>query len=115
MLQERSKQFINLSRITGTDLKGNIADMTRVFGDWSVAGDQQAGTLDMIFRASQTSGIGINALSQKVVQFGAPLRQMGFGLDGIDRATHERLRLAIHHAQLQALRNRGGHRGRHLP
>ena len=81
MLQERSKQFINLSRITGTDLKGNIADMTRVFGDWSVAGDQQAGTLDKIFRASQTSGIGINALSQKVVQFGAPLRQMGFGLD----------------------------------
>jgi len=81
VLQERSKQFINLSRITGTDLKGNIADMTRVFGDWSVASDQQAGTLDMIFRASQTSGIGINALSQKVVQFGAPLRQMGFGLD----------------------------------
>lgn len=81
VLQERAKQFINLSRITGTDLKGNIADMTRVFGDWSVASDQQSGTLDMIFRASQTSGIGINALSQKVVQFGAPLRQMGFGLD----------------------------------
>lgn len=81
VLQERSKQFLNLSRITGTDLKGNIADLTRVFGDWGVAGEQQAGTLDMIFRASQTSGIGINALSQKVVQFGAPLRQMGFGLD----------------------------------
>lgn len=81
VLQERAKQFLNLSRITGTDLKGNIADLTRVFGDWGVAGEEQAGTLDMIFRASQTSGIGINALSQKVVQFGAPLRQMGFGLD----------------------------------
>ncbi|RLT34635.1 MAG: hypothetical protein DWI59_06125 [Chloroflexi bacterium] len=45
----------------------------------------------------------------------APSREVGFMFDGIDRATHERLRLAIHHAQLQALRNRGGHRGRHLP
>ncbi len=80
-LQEMATQFINLSRITGTDLGANIADLTRVFGDWSVASEDQAGVMDAVFRASQTSGIGINQLAQKVVQFGAPLRQMGFGLD----------------------------------
>ena len=80
-LQEMATQFINLSRITGTDLGANIADLTRVFGDWSVASDEQAGVMDAVFRASQASGIGINQLAQKVVQFGAPLRQMGFGLD----------------------------------
>ncbi|MFA5517422.1 MAG: phage tail tape measure protein [Desulfuromonadales bacterium] len=80
-LQEMATQFINLSRITGTDLGANIADLTRVFGDWSVASDDQAGVMDAVFRASQASGIGINQLAQKVVQFGAPLRQMGFGLD----------------------------------
>ena len=80
-LQEMATQFINLSRITGTDLGSNIADLTRVFGDWSVASEDQAGVMDAVFRASQASGIGINQLAQKVVQFGAPLRQMGFGLD----------------------------------
>ncbi len=80
-LQEMATQFINLSRVTGTDLGANIADLTRVFGDWSVASDEQAGVMDAVFRASQASGIGINQLAQKVVQFGAPLRQMGFGLD----------------------------------
>lgn len=80
-LQEMATQFINLSRITGTDLGANIADLTRVFGDWGVASEEQAGVLDTVFRASQASGIGINQLAQKVVQFGAPLRQMGFSLD----------------------------------
>lgn len=80
-LEEMSAQFLNLSRITGTDLQSNIANMTRVFGDWDVAADEQAGTMDKLFRAAQASGISIDRLSQQVVQFGSPLRAMGFSLD----------------------------------
>ncbi|MBM4414898.1 MAG: hypothetical protein FJ035_01205 [Chloroflexi bacterium] len=80
-LQALSRQLINFSRITDTDLSQNIADSTRLFGDWSVATDRQSGTLDKVFRAAQSTGIGVNALMERVVQFGAPLRQMGFGLD----------------------------------
>jgi phage-related minor tail protein len=80
-LQDMSARFLNLSRITGTDLATNIADITRVFGDWGIKSRDQAGAMDKLFRASQATGAGIDSLSQQVVQFGAPLRQMGFSFE----------------------------------
>lgn len=80
-LQDLSKQFLELSRITKTDLGTNVDNITRVFGDWQIAADKMPGALDEIFRASQASGIGIEDLSQSVVQFGAPLRNLGFGFE----------------------------------
>jgi TP901 family phage tail tape measure protein len=80
-LEDLSSQFINLSRITGTDLTGNIDKLTRVFGDWEINTGDQAESLDKVYRAAQASGIGIDELSSSVVEFGAPLRNLGFGFD----------------------------------
>jgi TP901 family phage tail tape measure protein len=80
-LQELSTQMLNLSRISGEDLSGMIANSSRLFGDWSVAADDTAGTMDYLFKVSQSTGIGFNDLNAKLVQFGAPLRQMGFDLE----------------------------------
>jgi phage-related protein len=80
-LEDLAGQFINLSRITGTDLETNISNLTRTFGDWEIANGDQAESLDKIFRAAQSSGAGIDKLSTSVVQFGAPLRNLGFGFD----------------------------------
>lgn len=80
-LEELADQFLDVSRITGTDLGGNISSLTRLFGDWDIAAGDMAGTMDMVFRASQASGAGIDVLGRNMVQFGAPLRQMGFGFE----------------------------------
>lgn len=80
-LQDLSAQFIDLSRITGTDLASNIHGLTRVFGDWEIGTDGQAAALDKVFRAAQASGIGLDQLQSSVVQFGAPLRNLGFGFE----------------------------------
>lgn len=72
---------IRLSRLTKTDLKENVASTTRLFGDWSIKTEDQTGALDKLFRASQATGIGVTDLTQKVVFFGSPLRQLGFSLD----------------------------------
>lgn len=80
-LQELSKRVLEMTRLTGGDLAANIASTTRLFGDWGIASGEQAGTLDKLFRASQATGVGIDALSQNMVKFGAPLRQLGFGFD----------------------------------
>lgn len=79
-LQDLTKQFLELSRLTGTDVAENIRLGTRLFGDWSVATADQASTMDLLFRASQQSGLAITDLMSTVVQFGAPLRNMGFDL-----------------------------------
>lgn len=80
-LEELSSQFLQLSKITETDVAGNVANLTRVFGDWGITAEDQAGTLDKFWRASQSTGAGIDQLSDQVVQFGAPLRQLGFSFE----------------------------------
>ena len=80
-LQLMSKQMLELSRITGEDLSGTIESTTRVFGDWGVAVGEQTESLDYLFKVSQSTGISIGELSRNMVQYGAPLRQMGFDYD----------------------------------
>ncbi len=80
-LQELSEQVLDLSRLTGTDVAQNVADATRLFGDWGVAAEDQSEVMDKLFRASQASGAGFNDIAQSVVQFGAPLRNLGFSLE----------------------------------
>jgi murein DD-endopeptidase MepM/ murein hydrolase activator NlpD/phage-related minor tail protein len=80
-LEDMTAQFLELSRITGTDVQANIENVSRVFGDWGVAAEDQAGSLDYLFKVSQSTGIGLDELSQKVVQYGAPMRQFGFSFE----------------------------------
>lgn len=80
-LEDMSRRLLNLSRITGTDLSSNIANVSRVFGDWSIKSEDQAGALDAVFEATKRTGIGLDKLTQMTVQYGAPLRQFGFGFE----------------------------------
>lgn len=80
-LEDISTQVLNLSRITGTDVATNVEAVSRLFGDWSVATGDQATSLDALFRASQATGPSVDRLGQLMVQYGAPLRQLGFGFE----------------------------------
>lgn len=80
-LQDLTAQFLDLARITGGDVTASIETMTRVFGDWSVDTARQGDVMDEFFRASQATGVGIDKLAEQVVQFGAPLRGLGFNME----------------------------------
>lgn len=79
-LEALAGQFIDLGRIADVDVSSAIEKSSRVFGDWGVAAEDQSSTLDLLFRTSQSTGIGFEDLSSKLVQFGAPLRQFGFSM-----------------------------------
>jgi TP901 family phage tail tape measure protein len=80
-LQDLARQTLELARLQESDLGATIASTTRLFGDWAVSTEDQAATLDKLFRASQATGAGVTELADQVVQFGAPLRQFGFSLE----------------------------------
>lgn len=80
-LQELTRQMLNLARVSGDDVNALVASTTRLFGDWGVATRDQAKSLDYLWKVSQTTGVGVDALAQKMVQYGAPLRQMGFDME----------------------------------
>lgn len=80
-LQDLSKQIIELSRLTETDLGTNIETVTRTFGDWGIATDKQSEALDFLFKTSQATGPSVDRIGQLVVQYGAPLRQFGYSFE----------------------------------
>lgn len=80
-LQALAEQVLNLSRLTKTDVGENVREVTRFFGDWSVATEDQGEALDKLFRAAQMSGQSVSSLAGNVVQFGAPMRQLGIDMD----------------------------------
>ena len=55
-LRKLSEQFLELSRLTGSDVSENVRLGTRLFGDWSIASKDQAGALDEVFRWAHELG-----------------------------------------------------------
>lgn len=80
-LQELTFTMLDLAGLTKTQVGPLIAQTTRVFGDWGVATEDAEDTLDLLYRTTQTTGIGIDQLSAALVQFGAPLRAMDFSIE----------------------------------
>lgn len=80
-LEDLTLQFLRLSSATGTDVQSNIASVTRAFNDWGVEAKDQGETLDGFFGLSRKTGVGVSELATQLVQFGSPLRALGFDLD----------------------------------
>lgn len=77
-LQKMSAQFLELSRITGTDLTSNLSAGTDALQSFSIGGGKAGReALDQLYRASQASGVGFAELSTKVAQNGTVLRAAG--------------------------------------
>ena len=80
-LEELTTQMLNLSRVTGTEVTPLISSMTRVFGDWDIATKNQGRSLDFLWKTSQTTGIAVDRLGKLIVDYGAPLRELGFSFE----------------------------------
>uniref|UniRef100_A0A6H1ZEL6 Putative tail protein n=1 Tax=viral metagenome TaxID=1070528 RepID=A0A6H1ZEL6_9ZZZZ len=80
-LQNLARPLLEVSRLLGTDATTNAESFTRVMGDWSITNEDAAGTLDLLFKATQETGVGMDKLMTNIVQFGAPMRLMGFTVE----------------------------------
>lgn len=80
-LEDLSTQVLNLARITNTEVASLVESQTRVLGDWGISAEEAGERLDLLFKASQSTGIGVDELARKLVLFGPPLRQFGFSIE----------------------------------
>ena len=80
-LQTLSSQVLELSRMTGTDLGGNLTAITDVFNNFGVGAGEQSGKLDLLFRASQASGVSVAELAGTMSGAGVVLREVGLSFD----------------------------------
>lgn len=80
-LQTVAEQFLEVSRITKTDLATNLQTGTDALNNWAIPAEQQPATLDKIYRATQLSGMGFSDLSQQLADSGTVLRASGLDFD----------------------------------
>jgi phage-related minor tail protein len=81
VLEDLTGKTLSLSAIASADLGETVKQSTRMFGDWSIPLEKGGETLDKLYITSQNTGIGIEALAEKMTTFGGPLRQMGFDFE----------------------------------
>lgn len=77
-LEDLTTRLLELDRI-GNAMSAESA--SRLFGDWSIAAEDGVESMDRLFRTSQETGVGMERLSDLMVTFGAPMRQLGFDFD----------------------------------
>jgi TP901 family phage tail tape measure protein len=77
-LEDLSVQILNLSRLTGTDLNTNVDAVSKVMKNFGVITAYQGPALDVMFRASQQTGISISDLATQMATAGPVLRSAGF-------------------------------------
>lgn len=77
-LQNLTKPMLEVSRIMDGDLTANAENFTRVIGDWSIPVGEASGSLDQLYMAAQSAGVPLDQLMERVVQYGAPMRNFGF-------------------------------------
>lgn len=80
-LEDLSTQFLNLSHITGVDVKASIDSAAGAFQRWGVHTADQGKELDFFYNVSTKTGTSITSLTDNLQKFGIPLQEMGFGLD----------------------------------
>lgn len=80
-LQDMSKQMLELSRITETDLTANIKSTQDAFASWGVDLEHQPKLLDEMFRASQLTGISVDKLAAQVAGSQPQLNALGFSFE----------------------------------
>ena len=79
--QDLTLNIAQAARMMGGDAVAQTQKFARVMGDWDITTDDATNTLDKFFVMSQATGAGMEDLMAKVVQFGAPMRLMGFTLE----------------------------------
>lgn len=76
-LEGASKQFLKFAKVNDMDVNTSVQLVTRAMGDAGIEADRYGELLDMLTVAGQKSGISIEALTQNLAKYGAPLRALG--------------------------------------
>lgn len=80
-LENLSKAFLNLARISKEDLGGLIASSTRLFNSFGVAAEDAEKTLDFFWNTAQTTGISVTTLTTNLTKFAPTFKNLGLSVE----------------------------------
>lgn len=79
-LEDTAKAFLKFANVNDTDVSGAVASVDKIMLKFGVDSSQTGNVLDLLTKASQTSGISVDTLAGNLESSGAQLKEMGFDL-----------------------------------
>lgn len=76
-LELYAKDMLDLARISGSEVGPMIESATKAFANWGDEVDMSAESLDFLWKVSQSTGVGITALTDALSANGSTLRAIG--------------------------------------
>lgn len=80
-LETLSKDALQVSDMLGEDLGGVVENSSKAFQQWNISQKNMAGTMDYVFKVSQSTGAGFSDLMTNMQTYGAQLQEMGYGFE----------------------------------
>lgn len=80
-LEDLTKKFLQFAEINGADVNNSIRLVSRAMGDAGIPTEQTGEILDKLTIAGQASGVAIEALTENLAKYGAPMRALGLTTD----------------------------------
>lgn len=80
LLDALARKQLLLAKITKTDLGANVATTTAIMDKFNIPIREQGKALDVLFKASQRSGVGLAEFIEPLKSGGAALQEFGFDL-----------------------------------
>lgn len=80
-LTDISQKALDAARLLGEDVSNVVSQSAKAMRDWAVPAEEMGKFMDVLFKASQSTGIGMGTLSTQLYKYGAALRGMGFDLE----------------------------------
>lgn len=77
-LEGLTKSALKFAKVTGTDVVSSVALNEKVFASWGVEVEQQSAHLDVMYVATQKTGIGADVLSEALLSMGPTLRNLRY-------------------------------------
>ena len=80
-LQGLSVQAIQVSDMLDEDLNSVIEESSKAFQQWGIDSEDMGGSMDYIFKVSQSTGMGFSDLMSNMQSFGPQLQAMGYSFE----------------------------------
>ena len=80
-LEILTKDFLDFARITRQDVQPSIRQVSRLMWDWWIETESTSYLLDVLTKASQSTGANLNTLTNTVTNFWVQFRTLWFNLE----------------------------------
>lgn len=80
-LEDLTLKVLTLSRRSGVDVTVLAQDLTKAFGQWGIATQNQSAAMDKLFTVSQRTAIPLDQLTELVQRFSPQLHAMGLNFN----------------------------------